>query len=280
VPAHSWCCPWRRCCHERARHPGLDRARRGAACGGAPPPRAARSGEPDRARRPHRERRARAWRRRPARVHRAARQGTAGVVRSRRRRVRRSGGRAHRRAACGAAARHRDGDAFPRTAARRAAERRDLARRDLRTHDRAARSGRVVRAGGHRPAASTAIMLAVPASIAGCPVRVLCTPPRPDGTADPAVLVAARLCGIEQVFKLVAHRPWPPWPTARRACRRWTRSSGPAIPGSPPPKQIVAADADGAALDMPAGPSEVLVIADEAAPTGIRRGRSARPGRA
>ncbi|RPI13670.1 MAG: histidinol dehydrogenase, partial [Lysobacterales bacterium] len=54
---------------------------------------------------------------------------------------------------------------------------------------------------GTAPLPSTAIMLAVPARIAGCPVRVLCTPPRPDGTADPAVLVAARLCGVERVFK-------------------------------------------------------------------------------
>src|SRR5512145_3288083 len=49
---------------------------------------------------------------------------------------------------------------------------------------------------GTAPLPSTALMLAVPARIAGCPVRVMCTPPRSDGTADPAVLVAARLCGI------------------------------------------------------------------------------------
>ena len=55
---------------------------------------------------------------------------------------------------------------------------------------------------GTAPLPSTALMLAVPARIAGCPVRVMCTPPRPDGTADPAVLVAARLCGVRKVFKL------------------------------------------------------------------------------
>jgi len=55
---------------------------------------------------------------------------------------------------------------------------------------------------GTAPLPSTAVMLAVPARIARCPVRILCTPPRKDGTADPAVLYAARLCGIEQVFKL------------------------------------------------------------------------------
>ncbi|HET7203886.1 MAG TPA: histidinol dehydrogenase, partial [Steroidobacteraceae bacterium] len=51
---------------------------------------------------------------------------------------------------------------------------------------------------GTAPLPSTALMLAVPARIAGCPVRVICTPPRADGAADPAVLVTSRLCGITQ----------------------------------------------------------------------------------
>ena len=55
---------------------------------------------------------------------------------------------------------------------------------------------------GVAPLPSAAIMSAVPASIAGCGTRILCTPPRKDGTADPAVLVAARLCGVERVFKV------------------------------------------------------------------------------
>ena len=108
-------------------------------------------------------------------------------------------------------------------------------------------------------------MLAVPARIAGCPVRVMCTPPRPDGTADPAVLVAARLCGIDQVFKLGgAQADRGDGLSAPQRARRSARSSVPAMPGSRRAKQIVAQDADGAALDLPAGPSEVLVIADEA----------------
>ena len=55
---------------------------------------------------------------------------------------------------------------------------------------------------GSAPLPSTAIMLAVPAKLAQCPVRILCTPPRPDGRADPAVVVAARLCGIDAIFKV------------------------------------------------------------------------------
>src|SRR6202171_4689680 len=54
---------------------------------------------------------------------------------------------------------------------------------------------------GTAPLPSTAIMLAVPAAIAGCPWRVMCTPPARHGGADPAVLVAARMSGVEQVFK-------------------------------------------------------------------------------
>src|SRR5580698_4308687 len=55
---------------------------------------------------------------------------------------------------------------------------------------------------GSAPLPSAVIMLAVPARLAGCPQRVLCTPPARDGGAHPAVLVAAQLCGIEQVFKV------------------------------------------------------------------------------
>jgi histidinol dehydrogenase len=55
---------------------------------------------------------------------------------------------------------------------------------------------------GTAPLPSAAIMLAVPAAVAGCPVRVMCTPPRPDGTADPAVITAAARAGVTEVFKL------------------------------------------------------------------------------
>ena len=55
---------------------------------------------------------------------------------------------------------------------------------------------------GTAPLPSAAIMLAVPAAIAGCPTRVLCTPPRPDGTADPAVIVAATRAGVDRIFMI------------------------------------------------------------------------------
>jgi histidinol dehydrogenase len=118
---------------------------------------------------------------------------------------------------------------------------------------------------GTAPLPSTAIMLAVPARIAGCPVRVLCTPPRPDGTADPAVLVAARLCGVEQVFKLGGAQAVAAMAYGTGSVPKVDKIFGPGNAWVTAAKQIVAADAEGAALDMPAGPSEVLVIADETA---------------
>jgi len=118
---------------------------------------------------------------------------------------------------------------------------------------------------GTAPLPSTAIMLAVPARIAGCPVRVMCTPPRPDGNADPAVLVAARLCGVEQVFKLGGAQAVAAMAYGTASVPKVDKIFGPGNSWVTAAKQIVAADADGAALDMPAGPSEVLVVADESA---------------
>ncbi len=115
---------------------------------------------------------------------------------------------------------------------------------------------------GTAPLPSTAIMLAIPARIAGCPVRVMCTPPRRDGLADPAVLTAARLCGVERVFKLGGAQAVAALAYGTGSVPRVDKIFGPGNSWVTAAKQIVAADADGAALDMPAGPSEVLVIAD------------------
>ena len=118
---------------------------------------------------------------------------------------------------------------------------------------------------GTAPLPSTALMLAVPARIAGCPVRIICTPPRPDGAADPAVLVTARLCGISRVFKLGGAQAVAAMAYGTDSVPKVVKIFGPGNSWVTAAKQIVAQDADGAALDMPAGPSEVLVVADEAA---------------
>lgn len=118
---------------------------------------------------------------------------------------------------------------------------------------------------GTAPLPSTAIMLAVPAGLAGCPLRVICTPPRADGSADPAVLVAARLCGVDHVLKLGGAQAIAAMAYGTESVPKVDKIFGPGNAWVTAAKQIVAADADGAALDMPAGPSEVLVIADETA---------------
>ncbi len=118
---------------------------------------------------------------------------------------------------------------------------------------------------GTAPLPSTAIMLAVPADIAGCPVRVLCTPPRPDGSADPAVLTAAAECGITEIYKIGGAQAVGAMAYGTESVPKVDKIFGPGNAWVTAAKTIVAADPAGAALDMPAGPSEVLVIADATA---------------
>jgi histidinol dehydrogenase len=118
---------------------------------------------------------------------------------------------------------------------------------------------------GSAPLPSAVIMLAIPARIAGCPRRVLCTPPRRDGRANPAVLVAASLCGIETVFKVGGAQAIAAMAYGTATIPKVDKIFGPGNAWVTAAKQAVAADPAGAACDMPAGPSEVLVIADEGA---------------
>lgn len=118
---------------------------------------------------------------------------------------------------------------------------------------------------GTAPLPSTAIMLAVPASIAECPVRVICTPPRRDGSVDPAVLVAAKLCGVTRVFKLGGAQAVAAMAYGTASVPKVDKIYGPGNRWVTAAKLLVANDPDGAALDLPAGPSEVLVLADDTA---------------
>lgn len=118
---------------------------------------------------------------------------------------------------------------------------------------------------GVAPLPSAAIMLAVPARIAGCATRIICTPPRKDGTADPGVLAAARLCGIERVFKIGGAQAIAAMAYGTRSIPKVDKVFGPGSAWVTAAKLIVANDPDGAALDLPAGPSEVLVVADDTA---------------
>lgn len=118
---------------------------------------------------------------------------------------------------------------------------------------------------GSAPLPSTALMLGVPARLARCASVVLCTPPRKDGSADPAVLVAARLCGIDRVYKLGGAQAIAAMAFGTESVARCDKLFGPGNAYVTEAKRQASMRADGAAIDMPAGPSEVLVIADAGA---------------
>jgi histidinol dehydrogenase len=108
-------------------------------------------------------------------------------------------------------------------------------------------------------------MLAVPARIAGCPTRIICTPPRRDGTADPTVLTIANLCGVRRVFKVGGAQAIAAMAYGTQSVPKVDKIFGPGNSWVTAAKLQVANDPEGAALDLPAGPSEVLVIADATA---------------
>lgn len=117
---------------------------------------------------------------------------------------------------------------------------------------------------GSAPLPSTALMLGVPAKLAGCREVVLCTPPRRDGSADPAVLVAARLTGVHRVYKIGGAQAIAAMAWGTATVPSCDKLFGPGNAYVTEAKQQVA-QAGAAAIDMPAGPSEVLVIADAGA---------------
>jgi histidinol dehydrogenase len=118
---------------------------------------------------------------------------------------------------------------------------------------------------GSAPLPSAVVMLAVPARIAGCPNRILCTPPARNGMANPAVLVAAQLCGITTVFKVGGAQAIAALAYGTDTIAKADKIFGPGNAWVTAAKQLVAADPAGAACDMPAGPSEVMVVADDKA---------------
>lgn len=118
---------------------------------------------------------------------------------------------------------------------------------------------------GSAPLPSTALMLAIPAALAGCRTRLLCTPPQADGRADPAVLTAARSCGVQQVFKLGGAQAIAAMAYGTESVPKVQKIFGPGNTWVTAAKAQVAEDPLGAARDLPAGPSELLVIADDTA---------------
>ncbi|WP_114238472.1 histidinol dehydrogenase [Dyella sp. C9] len=115
---------------------------------------------------------------------------------------------------------------------------------------------------GSAPLPSTALMLGVPARIAGCAEVVLCSPARSDGRCDEAVLYAARITGVDRVFKLGGAQAIAAMAYGTESVPKCDKLFGPGNAWVTEAKLQVSSDPDGAAIDMPAGPSEVLVIAD------------------
>lgn len=115
--------------------------------------------------------------------------------------------------------------------------------------------------GGTAPLFSTVLMLGVPARIAGCREIVLCTPPQRDGRVNPAVLVAARMAGVTQVFKAGGVQAIGAMAYGTESVPRVYKIFGPGNQFVMCAKQQVSLH--DVAIDMPAGPSEVMVLADE-----------------
>ncbi len=118
---------------------------------------------------------------------------------------------------------------------------------------------------GTAPLPSTAIMLAVPAAIAGCSTRILCTPCRANGLADPAVVVAAKRAGVTQIFKVGGAQAIAAMAFGTQSIPKTDKIFGPGNAWVTAAKTQVAGRLHGTAIDMPAGPSELLVIADDSA---------------
>lgn len=117
--------------------------------------------------------------------------------------------------------------------------------------------------GGTAPLFSTILMLAVPAKIAGCKEIVLCSPPNKDGKIHPAILYTANLCGVTTIFKVGGIQAIAGMTFGTEAIPQVYKIFGPGNQYVTVAKQL--ATKYGVAIDMPAGPSELLVVADATA---------------
>ena len=119
--------------------------------------------------------------------------------------------------------------------------------------------------GGEASLPSTMLMLGIPATLAGCSQCAVCTPPKADGLPDAAILYAARLVGLEEVFALGGAQAIAAMAFGTRSVARVDKIFGPGNVWVHEAKRFVGGLAGGPSIDMLAGPSEVLVIADHAA---------------
>lgn len=117
--------------------------------------------------------------------------------------------------------------------------------------------------GGTAPLFSTILMLAIPAKIAGCKEIVLCTPPDKAGKIHPAILYAAHYCGVTQIYKVGGIQAIAGMTFGTESIPQVYKIFGPGNQFVTVAKQL--ATKHGVAIDMPAGPSELLVVADDSA---------------
>ncbi|CAM4311506.1 histidinol dehydrogenase [Zobellia roscoffensis] len=117
--------------------------------------------------------------------------------------------------------------------------------------------------GGTAPLFSTILMLAVPATIAGCEELVLCSPPNKEGKINPAILYTANLCGVKKIFKVGGIQAIASMTFGTKTIPAVYKIFGPGNQFVTVAKQI--ATKYGISIDMPAGPSELLVLADDSA---------------
>ena len=117
--------------------------------------------------------------------------------------------------------------------------------------------------GGTAPLFSTVLMLAIPAKIAGCDEIVLCTPPSRDGKVHPAVLFAAKTAGVNHIYKIGGVQAIGAMAYGTQSVPRVYKIFGPGNQYVTAAKQLVSMG--DVAIDMPAGPSEVMVLADDTA---------------
>ncbi|WP_153396391.1 histidinol dehydrogenase [Ornithinicoccus halotolerans] len=118
---------------------------------------------------------------------------------------------------------------------------------------------------GSAPLPSTALMLGVPAQLAGCPEVVLCTPPGPDGRPDPTVVAAAAECGIDRIYLAGGAQAVAAMAYGTETLPACDKLFGPGNAWVTEAKRQVSTAEGGPGIDMPAGPSEVVVIADRGA---------------
>lgn len=117
--------------------------------------------------------------------------------------------------------------------------------------------------GGTASLPSTVLMLSIPARLAGCKDIVLCTPPDKDGSISDSLLYAADLCGVSKIYMAGGAQAIAAMAYGTETIPKVSKIFGPGNQYVTAAKQLVSIDPAGAAIDMPAGPTEVLVVADE-----------------